>query len=73
MVSQHQHFQRPSLGQRTGDFEDLTDQPQLGAAFVKGLQGDHPHYLKVVATPKHFAAHRQTMRHHFDAEVASKT
>ncbi len=29
----------------------------LGSAFVKGVQGDDPHYLKAVATPKHFAVH----------------
>lgn len=29
---------------------------QLGIAFVKGLQGDHPDFLKTVATVKHFAA-----------------
>ena len=28
----------------------------MGTAFVKGLQGDDPRYLKVVSTPKHFAA-----------------
>ncbi|WP_026486914.1 glycoside hydrolase family 3 C-terminal domain-containing protein [Caldanaerobius polysaccharolyticus] len=27
---------------------------KMSAAFVKGLQGDHPFYLKAVATPKHF-------------------
>lgn len=31
----------------------------LGTAFVKGLQGDHPHYLKTVSTPKHFAANNE--------------
>ncbi len=31
----------------------------LGSAFVKGLQGDHPRYLKVVSTPKHFAANNE--------------
>lgn len=31
----------------------------LGAAYVKGLQGDHPRYLKTVATPKHFAANNE--------------
>lgn len=31
----------------------------LGAAFVKGLQGDDPRYLKVVSTPKHFAANNE--------------
>jgi len=31
----------------------------LGTAFVKGLQGDDPTYLKIVATPKHFAANNE--------------
>lgn len=31
----------------------------LGTQFVKGLQGDHPRYLKVVATPKHFAGNNE--------------
>lgn len=29
---------------------------QLGAEFVKGMQGDDEKYLKVISTPKHFAA-----------------
>ncbi len=31
----------------------------MGTAFVKGLQGDDPKYLKVVSTPKHFAANNE--------------
>ena len=31
----------------------------LGTAFVKGLQGDDDRYLKIVATPKHFAANNE--------------
>jgi len=31
----------------------------LGTVFVKGLQGDDPCYLKVVSTPKHFAANNE--------------
>ena len=31
----------------------------LGCSFVKGLQGNHPRYLKVVSTPKHFAANNE--------------
>lgn len=31
----------------------------LGTAFVTGLQGDDPRYLKVVSTPKHFAANNE--------------
>ncbi|HSJ53918.1 MAG TPA: glycoside hydrolase family 3 N-terminal domain-containing protein, partial [Anaerolineae bacterium] len=51
--------------------EDPTLTAALGVAFVTGLQGDHPHYLKLVATPKHFAAHSgpEATRHHFDARV----
>lgn len=32
---------------------------RLGVAFVKGLQGDDSRYLKVVSTPKHFAANNE--------------
>lgn len=31
----------------------------LGTQFVKGLQGNDPRYLKVVSTPKHFAANNE--------------
>lgn len=45
---------------------------RLAVEFVKGLQGDHPKYLKTVATPKHFAVHSgpDNDRHHFDAQVS---
>ena len=47
---------------------------QLGMQFVKGLQGDDPNYLKVVATAKHFAVHSgpEPLRHGFDAEVSER-
>ena len=47
---------------------------EMGVAFVKGLQGDHPKYLKLVATPKHYAAHSgpEKDRHHFNAVVSEK-
>ncbi len=32
---------------------------RIGVAFVKGLQGNHPRYLKVVSTPKHFVANNE--------------
>jgi beta-glucosidase len=46
----------------------------MGVAFVRGLQGEHPRYLKVIATPKHFAAHSgpEGKRHGFDARVSLK-
>ena len=31
----------------------------MGTAFVQGLQGDDPRYLKIVSTPKHFAANNE--------------
>ena len=44
----------------------------LGTAFVKGLQGDDPHYLKAVSTPKHFAVHSgaELLRHVTDVDVS---
>ena len=32
---------------------------ETGAAFVRGLQGKDPRYLKVVSTPKHFSANNE--------------
>jgi len=47
---------------------------RLGVAFCRGLQGDDPKYLKVVATPKHYAVHSgpEGLRHSFDAVVSPK-
>ena len=47
---------------------------RMGVAFVRGLQGDDPRYLKLVATPKHFAVHSgpEPDRHHFDARVSER-
>ncbi|QKJ28924.1 glycoside hydrolase family 3 C-terminal domain-containing protein [Mucilaginibacter mali] len=41
----------------------------MGVNFVKGLQGDDPHYLKLVATPKHYMVHSgpELERHQFNA------
>src|ERR1700744_1698239 len=46
----------------------------MGTAFVKGLQGDDPKYLKVSATAKHFAVHSgpEATRDKFDALVDEK-
>jgi beta-glucosidase len=45
---------------------------QIGAAFVKGLQGKDSKYLKVVATAKHYAVHSgpESERHSFDVVVS---
>lgn len=58
-------------GQETyGEDPFLTS--RMGVAFVKGMQGDDPRYLKTIATPKHFAVHSgpEALRHSFDATVS---
>lgn len=42
---------------------------EMGVAFVRGLQGDHPQYLKTAACAKHYAVHSgpEKLRHSFDA------
>jgi beta-glucosidase len=46
----------------------------MASAFVKGLRGDHPKYLKTAACAKHFAVHSgpEKERHHFNARVSEK-
>ena len=45
---------------------------KFGVAFVTGLQGDDPKYLKVIATPKHFVVHSgpEPTRHEMDVQVS---
>jgi len=55
-------------GQETyGEDPFLTS--RMAVAFIQGMQGTDPHYLKTVATPKHFAVHSgpEPSRHSFDA------
>lgn len=46
----------------------------LGTAFVEGLQGDNPKYLKTAAAAKHYAVHSgpEKLRHEFNAEASQK-
>ena len=46
----------------------------IGSAFVRGLQGIDPNYLKVAACAKHFAVHSgpEADRHHFNAVVSKQ-
>src|SRR6267143_6926641 len=58
-------------GQETyGEDPYLTS--RIGVAFVTGLQGDNPNYLKTVSTPKHFAVHSgpEVLRHRFNVPVS---
>ena len=60
-------------GQETyGEDPFLTS--RIGVAFVKGLQGDDPRYLKAAACAKHFAVHSgpEELRHEFDAIASPK-
>ena len=45
---------------------------EMGAAYVHGLQGDDPKYLKTAACAKHFAVHSgpEKLRHEFNAEAS---
>jgi beta-glucosidase len=47
---------------------------EIGASFVRGLQGDHPRYLKAAACAKHFAVHSgpEKLRHRFNAGVSMR-
>jgi beta-glucosidase len=46
---------------------------ELGVQFVKGLQGDDPKYLKLVATAKHFVVHSgpEGERHSFNVNPST--
>jgi len=47
---------------------------EMGAAYVRGLQGDDPTYLKTAACAKHFAVHSgpEKLRHVFNAKVSPR-
>jgi beta-glucosidase len=46
---------------------------RMAVAFVKGFQGDHPKYLKAIATVKHFVANNSEYnRHDGSADVSER-
>lgn len=66
-------FRDPRWGRGMETYgEDPHLTARLAVAFIRGLQGDHPRYLKTVATAKHFAVHSgpEPLRHSFDARVS---
>jgi beta-glucosidase len=68
-------FRDPRWGRGQETYgEDPYLTARMGVAFVKGLQGNHPKYLKLVATAKHYAVHSgpERDRHTFDARVGKK-
>lgn len=67
-------FRDPRWGRGHETFgEDPYLTTVLGKEFVKGLQGDDPHYLKASACAKHYAVHSgpETARHEFNTEVST--
>ena len=64
-------FRDPRWGRGQETYgEDPCLTGRMGVAFIKGMQGDDPQVLKVVATAKHFAVHSgpESLRHVFDAQ-----
>jgi len=68
-------FRDPRWGRGQETYgEDPILTSKMGVAFVKGLQGNDPSYLKVAACAKHFAVHSgpEKLRHQFNAQVSMK-
>ena len=68
-------FRDPRWGRGQETYgEDPFLEGRIGVAFVQGLQGDDPHYFKVIATPKHFVVHSgpEPLRHGFNAVTSER-
>lgn len=68
-------FRDPRWGRGQETYgEDPFLTAKIGTAFVQGLQGDNPNYLKTAACAKHFAVHSgpEKVRHGFNAEATPK-
>jgi beta-glucosidase len=68
-------FRDPRWGRGQETYgEDPCLTARIGAALVRGLQGDDPEHLKLAACAKHFAVHSgpEKLRHTFDARVSKK-
>jgi beta-glucosidase len=67
-------FRDPRWGRGQETYgEDPFLTASLGEAFVRGLQGDDPKYLKAAACAKHYAVHSgpEPLRHNFDVDVSA--
>ncbi|MGD0730513.1 MAG: glycoside hydrolase family 3 C-terminal domain-containing protein [Terracidiphilus sp.] len=66
-------FRDPRWGRGQETYgEDPFLTARMGVAFVTGMQGDDPHYYRVISTPKHFAVHSgpEPDRHRMDVKVS---
>jgi beta-glucosidase len=67
-------FRDPRWGRGQETYgEDPFLTAQMGTAYVTGLQGKDPKYLKALSTPKHFAVHSgpEPTRHTVDVQVSN--
>ncbi len=68
-------FRDPRWGRGQETYgEDPYLTARLAVSFIRGLQGDDPHYFKTIATAKHYAVHSgpENLRHSFDAQVSQR-
>jgi beta-glucosidase len=66
-------FRDPRWGRGQETYgEDPFLTARMGVAFVTGMQGDDPHYFRVISTPKHYAVHSgpEPTRHTADVTVS---
>ncbi len=66
-------FRDPRWGRGQETYgEDPFLAARLAVAFVTGMQGDDPHYYRVISTPKHFDVHSgpEPTRHFADVDVS---
>src|SRR5690349_8715486 len=66
-------FRDPRWGRGQETYgEDPFLSARMAVAFVTGMQGDDPHYYRVISTPKHFAVHSgpEPTRHFADVDVS---
>jgi beta-glucosidase len=66
-------FRDPRWGRGQESYgEDPFLTARMGVAFVTGMQGDDPHYYRVISTPKHYAVHSgpEPLRHQFNVNVS---
>src|SRR5579863_8278904 len=66
-------FRDPRWGRGQETYgEDPFLSARMAVAFVTGMQGDDPHYYRVISTPKHYAVHSgpEPTRHFSDVDVS---
>jgi len=66
-------FRDPRWGRGQETYgEDPFLSARMAVAFVTGMQGDDPHYFRVISTPKHYAVHSgpEPTRHFADVDIS---